>query len=149
MNKIIRMKIEKLRRYAMIQYKHIIYVKQFKSYLKINRFPNKEQNGEKQFLDFWKRVCKKVEPYSYRLFCHYMGERPDIIPEDIGHTFLEYYLNPEWSRGFYQDKNLYETYLPNVNMPNAIIRRVGGSNLLTKDFVPVNREVREMGGGIF
>ena len=147
MKKFLKRSIGVIRRYAMIQYKHIIYVKQFRSFLRINKLPNKESDGEKQYMEYWRRVYKKVEPYSYRLFCHYMGNRPDIIPEDIGHTFLEYYLNPEWSRGFYQDKNLYETYLPGVNMPNAIIRRVGGSNLLTNSFTPVNQIAREMGGG--
>lgn len=114
-----------------------IYTKHFLNCLKKNNLPNAKTLGEEQYLAKWKRLAKRVEPYSYRLFSHYCGQTPDIVPEDIGHSIIEAHLNPKRFRPFYQDKNLYDTYVPDGVMPTTIARRMGNGILMGKDYKPL------------
>lgn len=109
----------------------------FKAYmLKHNLNPEEEVEGEEDYHQVWGQLCQRIEPYSYRFFSHYMGKTPYIVPEDIGRTYIEYYLNPLPYRAFYSDKNLYQQYLsPSSAFPKAYFRRVNGSCLLDGAFL--------------
>lgn len=99
--------------------------------------PEQKAEGEEEYMRLWKKVCPRIEPYSYRFFSRYMGVTPYVIPEDIGRTYIEYYLNPLRYRAFYSDKNLYEQYLrPTKLFPKVYFRRVANSCLMDADFHP-------------
>ena len=68
--------------------------------------------GEENYISFWRKAFrgKKVDVYSYRLFHHYMGNVPHVIPEILGNSLLEEQLNPRCYRDFYSDKNVYSMY---------------------------------------
>lgn len=70
------------------------YSDQFKYYLKQLGMKNVIALGESEYLKKWSVFTSYVEPYSYRLYSHFMGTDADIIPEDIGHTYIENLLNP-------------------------------------------------------
>ena len=65
------------------------YSNQFKYYLKQLSIKNVPVSGESEYLKKWSVFTPHVEPYSYRLFSHFMGTDAHIIPEDIGHTYIE------------------------------------------------------------
>lgn len=112
-------------------YMHFSYSRQFKKYLKINHIPNERIDGEDEYINFWKRLSNKVEPYSYRLFKRFKRQHDFvIIPEDIGRMQIEYYLNPPQFCGYYSDKAQYPQYM-DVNMPKIIIKRTAGGPLKT------------------
>ena len=90
--------------------------------------------GEEKYIEFWRKAFgkRKVDVYSYRLFSHYMGCVPYIIPEVIGYTLLEKHLNPLRYRDFYSDKNAYSMYFPIPGvMPKTLMCRVCGGAILT------------------
>lgn len=109
----------------------------FKSYMLLHDLnPEEKVNGEDEYYKVWKKISARIEPYSYRFFSHYIGNNPYIVPEDIGRTYIEYYLNPLQYRAFYCDKNMYQQYLsPASAFPKAFLRRVNGSCLLDDAFV--------------
>jgi hypothetical protein len=111
-----------------------LYSNQFKHYLELRGFPNVKAEGEDEYLNKWRQLTDRVEPYSYRLFSHYLGPNPNIVPEDIGHSIVEATLNPERYRSFYSDKNMYSTYIPKQNLPRTVARRINGSTLLDEDY---------------
>ena len=96
--------------------------------------PYKPQKGEEQYLALWHKVSPKVEPYTYRFFSHRMGQVPYIVPESIGHLFLERYLNPLRYQSFYSDKNAYNMYLDSSVSPKILISRINGSRLMDENF---------------
>ncbi len=85
-----------------------IYSSQFKHYLEIQKFDDKEARGEKEYLQKWSVLCSRVEPYSYRFFSHYCGYNPNIVPEDIGRIYIEEILNPSIYRHVYTDKIFFQ-----------------------------------------
>jgi len=89
------------------------YSSHFKRYLKLQNFENKKAKGEDDYINKWKALSSRVEPYSYRFFSHFCGYNPNIIPEDIGHSYIEEILNPLECRYVYEDKN----YFPKRMMP--------------------------------
>ena len=96
--------------------------------------PFQKVEGEEKYIEFWRKAFgkRKVDVYSYRLFSHYMGCVPYIIPEVIGYTLLEKHLNPLRYRDFYSDKNAYSMYFPIPGvMPKTLMCRVCGGAILT------------------
>lgn len=63
-----------------------------------------------------------------------MGTDAHIIPEDIGHTYIENVLNPLRYRDYYSDKNLYDERFISGMLPITFIRRMGDSFLLNADY---------------
>lgn len=122
-------------------YKH--YRDQFKRYLHQLGIDNVPAEGEDAYVQKWSVFNKRVEPYSYRLFSRFMGADPCIVPEDIGHVFIEDVLNPRRFRAYYSDKNLFDTTFKASVMPATILRRIGGSAILDKDFQIVRGEVKQ------
>lgn len=113
---------------------YIFHSKQFKSYLKNQNYRNVKIKGEELYLRKWRKLCRRVEPYSYRFFSHYCGYTPNIIPEDIGHSYIDYFLNPVEYRSVYEDKNLFPEIVGINNVPQTILRRINGSEILDVNF---------------
>ena len=121
----------------------IMYSRQFRKYLKLNGFPNRFAPGEDKYLDKWKVFGHNVEPYSYRLFSHYMEACPDIVPENIGRSYIEPVLNPEPMRAYYEDKNMFPFICGRETVPETIIARMNGGVLLDGDLLPLKNELKE------
>ena len=103
--------------------------------------PGQKVEGEDEYMRVWQQLCPRVEPYSYRFFSRYLGANPYIVPEDLGRTYIEYYLNPIRYRSFYSDKNLYEQYLsPSTIFPRVYYRRICGETILNGNFAPPHCE---------
>ena len=82
--------------------------------------------GEREYLHKWRKLCNRVEPYSYRFFSHFMGNSSLIVPEDVARQYIERTLNPIRYRNFYSDKNLYEYYIDSKYLPISYLRRIRG-----------------------
>ena len=107
------------------------YNRQFKRYLEMHHIPDTRVEGEEDYVRVWKTLTSRVDTTSYRFFSRFMGNNPYIIPEDIGDSVIEYYLNPLSYRSFYADKNLYAQYLTPVDaMPKDLLRRMDGEKIL-------------------
>lgn len=110
------------------------YSNQYKCYLKRQHFENKKAVGEDDYIKKWEVLCPRVEPYSYRFFSHYCGNNPNIVPEDIGRSFIEEVLNPVEYRPVYEDKNMFPEIVGKEYAPRTIVCRINGSNLLDAEF---------------
>ena len=109
---------------------------QYKSYLQELKYENKSIDGEDAYIKLWSQLTARVEPYSYRLFSHYMGKVPHIIPDYIGTEILFYYLNPRRYSDFYEDKNTYSSYVLLENaFPKTYLKRIGAGKILHEDSV--------------
>lgn len=117
------------------------YSNQYKCYLKQQHFENKKAIGEDSYIKKWEVLCPRVEPYSYRFFSHYCGNNPNIIPEDIGRSFIEEVLNPVEYRPVYADKNMFPEIVGRDNVARTIICRINGSNLLDAEFNNANDDL--------
>lgn len=116
--------------------RYIRYIRYFKKLMCMQHIENKSAEGEQEYIRFWKRLCPYVEPYSYRFFSHYCGKTPYIVPEDIGHSFIETKLNPNRYTPFYSDKNMLPILLPKSYLPRTILARIQGGSVLMGDYVP-------------
>lgn len=120
--------------YALLVYKrHIKYAFRFKRLLRLLHIPNKKASEEDAYVKLWKKLYAYVEPYSYRLFRNYCGDSPYIVPEDIGHSFIEPGLNPKAFTPFYEDKNILSVLLPEDAVPHTILCRIQGGEILDVD----------------
>ncbi len=122
------------------------YSSQFKHYIDLQHFENKKAEGEDEYLRKWKVLCSRVEPYSYRFFSHYLGFTPNIIPEDIGHSYIEEVLNPIPYRHAYEDKNLFPEIVGKDNVPRTIVCRINGSQLLDSEYRNAYKNLSEYVG---
>ena len=110
------------------------YSNQYKSFLKMQHFENKKAIGEDSYVKKWEVLCPRVEPYSYRFYSHFCGYNPNIVPEDIGRTFIEEVLNPVEYRPVYEDKNMFPEIIGKENVARTIVCRINGSNLLDDEY---------------
>lgn len=110
------------------------YSNQYKCYLKQQHFENKKAIGEDLYMKKWEVLCPRVEPYSYRFFSHFCGNNPNIVPEDIGRSFIEPVLNPIEYRPTYSDKNLFPEIVGKEHVARTIVCRINGSNLLDAEY---------------
>lgn len=100
---------------------------EYRNILKLHYDPEKAVDGEADYFKLWRQLTHKIEPYSYRLFSHFMGNVPYIIPDYIGTEILSYYLNPRRYSDFYEDKNTYSSYvLLEDALPKTYLKRIGG-----------------------
>ncbi|MBR3453776.1 MAG: hexapeptide transferase [Bacteroidaceae bacterium] len=104
-------------------------------------FENKKAKGEDEYIKKWRALSPRVEPYSYRLYSHYCGFTPNIVPEDIGRTLIEPVLCPLKHRPAYSDKNLFPMIIGKEFVPTTVVCRIGGSTLLDKDFKKADKEL--------
>ncbi len=79
-------------------------------------------------------LCSRVEPYSYRFFRHFCGNNPNIVPEDIGRSYIEEVLNPIEYRPAYADKNLFPEIIGKNHVARTIVCRINGGGILDADY---------------
>lgn len=115
---------------------HLFYRRQFRKYVRMQGFPAGKAEGEDAYKAKWRQLARRVEPWSYRFFIHYVGHTPDIVPEDIGHMVIENTLNPRIYRDYYSDKNIFPQFVPAEALPATIVCRMGGSQLLDANHAP-------------
>ena len=127
-------KEEKLRKWSMYK----VYSRQFKRYCSMQGIPSRTAGGEEEYVRKWSVFTLRVERWSYRLFSRYMGPDADIIPEDIGHTWIEDTLNPRRYQDYYSDKNAFDDLFHEGTMPVTVLRRVGGSLLMDANWCTVS-----------
>lgn len=115
--------------------------------LKNNIDPDKPAEGESDYLSLWRQLDKNVEAYSYRLFSHYMGRTPFVIPEILGSSMIERYLNPTRYRDFYCDKNLFGQIYGKENVAETVVARINRSCLLNGNLSAIptlNKEITQL-----
>lgn len=113
--------------------RHIKYSRRFRGLLKSQHIINKPAPGEEDYVAVWKQLYSFVEPYSYRFYRHYCGDNPYIVPEDIGHSFIETMLNPNEYTSQYEDKNNLPLILPKGYVPQTILCRMRGGDILNAE----------------
>lgn len=120
-----------------------VYSEQNKHRLELQHYENKKAYGEDAYLKKWGVLSSRVEPYSYRLFSHYCGPTPNIVPEDIGITCIEEVLNPLALRPVYSDKNLFLKIFGAENVPRTIVCKINGSHLMDAEYKLAEKELSE------
>lgn len=113
-----------------IRKRHIKYNLYFRKLMRLQHLPNKKAPGEEAYIEFWKQITPSVEPYSYRFFRHYCGDTRYIVPEDIGHSYIEPKLNPIRFTPYYEDKNILPILFPNGAVPETYLCRMQGGQIL-------------------
>lgn len=116
--------------------------------MRIQGFENRKAEGEDDYIEKWKALCPRVEPYSYRFFSHYCGYTPNIVPEDIGRIFIEKILNPPIFRFSYSDKNLFPMIVGKEYLPRTIVCRINDSCLLDEDYNYADKELNDYIGDL-
>ena len=86
---------------------------------------NKCAKGEKEFLNKWKQLDKKVSPMAYRFYSNYIGENPAIVPPDVARQYIEPVLNQGECVKFYNDKNSFGLFINPDDMPKTLFRSIG------------------------
>lgn len=124
--------------YAVMHRRHH-YCHRFQQNMRSLGIRNKAVPGESDYIRFWNQLTRHVEPYSFRLYSHFLtwDGKGNIIPEDIGHSYIEPMLNPPQYVGFYADKNLYTQYIkPTEAIAKTLLRRMLGGALLDDHYQP-------------
>lgn len=117
--------------------RYLKYSKHFKCLLVLQNIPNDKIEGEEEYVAYWRRLSRHVERYSYRFFSHYCGPSKYIVPEDIGHSYIEALFNPRGKTGYWEDKNLFPTYIPTGSAPQTILCRQDGGEIFDSKFARV------------
>lgn len=117
-------------------YRYLLYRRHYRSLLRQSGFSSCRVDGEEAYRAQWGRIAQRVDPYSYRLFSHYCGPTPDIVPEDILHRVVEPALSPRRYWEEYEDKNNFgrivgEEWLPQTVASCQRGKRLGDVESLT------------------
>lgn len=91
-----------------------------------NGVPAGRAEGERQYLERWHQLSPLVDINSYRLYSHYCGPTPDIVPYDMLHNVIEPRLNPPELWLQYEDKNRFAEYVDAELLPATVASRSGG-----------------------
>ena len=105
---------------------HYGVVKHYHMLMKKNKISNTYVDGERDYIEKWKRLYPKVAVEDYRLFSHYIGADINIVPEAISHNIVEAILNPMEHRAYYTDKNMFDKIMPDGFLAPTILRRING-----------------------
>ena len=112
-----------LYQYAIRRNCHQVYNKR----IKINNLDIKSHiEGEEDYVNKWKALDKKMSPFYFRFFSHYIGLNPNIVPEETSHIYTEPILNPLQYRAWYEDKNNYDILFQSGEFPKTILRSIRG-----------------------
>ena len=106
---------------------YLLYSRHCRRILKSSGLPTGKAEGEDEYRRRWKRFSPWVDPYIYRLFSHYCGPTPDIIPEDILHRQIELTLNPRSYWDVYEDKNMFPLFVGAEHVPATVLGCVRGT----------------------
>lgn len=102
------------------------YIKLYKKYIKINPELRLPAEGEKEWVEKWRRYDKKITPISYRIFSRYIGPDINILPMEVCVNFIEPILTPNNLASFYCDKNSFGLLYPQDYMPKTFIHNISG-----------------------
>ena len=117
---------------------------------KLNRFINREpskyeaysKENAKEWLKRWS-VLGKTDKVFYRYYSRFIGESPDILPDDLMHNVIEPLLNPMRFRGLYADKNMFDKLLKpyfKENITPKTIFRCIKNGLFDADYYVVSKK---------
>lgn len=120
---------------------YFVYRHQSLRYMQSLCFPNKKMPGEKGYIEKWSTLSNRIDVASYRLFSHYCGCIPEIVPENIGRIIIEEVLDPPRYRDFYNDKSLFPEVLGKEKVPRTFVCRINGSILLDSTFRPLSTDI--------
>lgn len=108
-------------------YTHLHYRRHYRRLINLNGFRQGRTEGEEEYIAKWRQLSRWVEPYGYRLFSHFCGPTPDIVPEDILHNIIEPIISPSKFWKEYEDKNNFATIVGREWVPQTVLfRRNGG-----------------------
>lgn len=88
-----------------------MYHKSAHKLLKLHPTSNSYKEKEIEYHNKWAKLQGNPDKKVFRLFSQYIGPNPDIVPEDISSGIIQSILNPIVTRGYYQDKNMFEKIL--------------------------------------
>lgn len=106
----------------------------YKRNLKLLGIANQKAEGEEAYVKKWQALSSRVGRHYYRLFRKFVGNTPNIVPEDIGHFYIEPVLNPVAYRAAYADKNLFPKIIGKDYLPRTVLCRINGGDLLDADY---------------
>lgn len=92
----------------------------------MNNIPNRNVQGEDEWVRKWSVFGVKADPIYYRLFSHYIGKDVNIVPEDICHDVIEPILDPFRYSKFYSDKNMFDRLMPKGYLAKTLLRKMNG-----------------------
>ena len=84
-----------------------------------------QAKDEKKFINRWKKLDNKVSTMAYRLYSNFIGNNPDIVPEDTARQYIEPILNFGDCEKFYSDKNSFGLFINPEDMPKTLFRSIG------------------------
>lgn len=103
------------------------YIKDYKECIAINPELGKPAEGEKEWLNKWRKYDRKVSLLSYRIFSRYIGPDINILPMEVCVNILEPVLTPGYLAAFYNDKNSFGLLYRQDEMPITYIRNIRGA----------------------
>lgn len=86
---------------------------------------NTQAKDENKFINRWKKLDNKVSTMAYRLYSNFIGNNPDIVPEDTARQYIEPILNVGDCEKFYSDKNSFGLFINPEDMPKTLFRSIG------------------------
>lgn len=116
-----------IRKFKLVQIRrnrHSWYQMVLKSNPQLNYFSDYE--GERKWLEKWRRWVPDVSPMAYRVFSHYIGGDINIIPYEVTDAIVEPILTPFEYREVYNDKNSLGILFPLSWRPKNYLRRING-----------------------
>ena len=84
------------------------------------------QPGEEEWLKKWSRLTPHVSIEFYRFYSNFIGNDPNILPDDIFHAIIDPIINDKVSLPVYLNKNLYEKLISEEAFPVCVIRNMNG-----------------------
>lgn len=85
-----------------------------------------DTEGERRWLEKWRKWDPNVSPMAYRVFSHYLGSDMNIVPYEVTDAIVEPILTPFEFREVYNDKNSLGMLFPYEMFVKAYIRRING-----------------------
>lgn len=101
-----------------------LYHREIKKLLKLH--PNNGVLEKKVWTEKWRKLRRHPDANAYRLFSQYVGNNPNIVPEDISSGIIQPILNPVEYRPYYCDKNVFDKILDADFLPKTLFRRIKG-----------------------
>lgn len=103
-----------------------LYIKTYQSYIEKNPELALPMEGEKEWMEKWKKYDKNISPLSYRIFSRYIGPDINIMPMEVCVNVIEPILTPDNLSSFYCDKNSFGLLYPKEFMPQTFIHNIAG-----------------------
>jgi len=131
--------------------------KEIKRFSKLAGVELKPTEGEDEFMKKWRQIYKHINAKYYRFYTNFIGNDPNIVPDDCFHTIIEPLLNNQNALTTYSDKNMFELLFPKEFFPICILRKMGGtymdreyhvldmSEKLLAELLTENRRLKEQG----